>query len=96
MDKALERFPNEPFILKAEENQYYVVAEKCIIAQNTTFMDAMANLICAYFAFDIAYPKPLRPILIFIQRYIMGIKDKQPIPHVITRVLANLDQHGVD
>lgn len=67
-----------------------------IISETTLFMDALINMICAYYIFDISYPKSLYAILIFTQRYVLGIKDEQPIPSVVTRVLSSLDQHLKD
>ena len=58
-----------------------------------SFMDALIKMMCSYFIFDISYSKSLHPILIFIQRYILGIEDKQRVPNVVTQVLASLDQH---
>jgi len=42
-----------------------------------SFKDAIIKMIYFYFIFDICYSKSLYPILIFIQCYILGIKDKQ-------------------
>jgi len=61
-----------------------------------SFLDALIKMICSYFIFDITYTKSLYPILIFIQRYILGIEDKQRVPNIVTQVLASLDQHEVD
>ena len=97
MDAGLMKIKqNEPYIAKVQHDQYFVVAERIIIVENTHFIDAMIDTICAYFAFDINYPKSLYPVLIFIQRYILAIRDNQPIPNVVTRVLTNLEQHPVD
>jgi len=84
---------NEPYILKINHNQFYVVAEKVVVSDTIRLMDALINMICAYFVFDIEYPKSMYATLIFVQRYILGIADKQRIPDVVTRVLTSLDQH---
>jgi len=84
---------NEPYIAKLQHDQYYVVAEKAIITENTQLLDAIINTICAYFAFNIAYPKGIYPLLIFLQRYVTGIKDQQEIPSIVKRVLTSLAAH---
>ena len=70
-----------------------MVIEREIAMETTKFLDAVTNIICSYFVFDINYPKPLLPVLLFTQRFIVGIKDNQPVPPALTRVLAGLDQH---
>ena len=87
---------NEPYIAKIQDDQYFIIVERKIVLESTEFLDAVINMICGYFAFDISYPTSLYPILIFIQRYILGIKDNQPIPNIVTRVVSGLDQHLLD
>lgn len=53
--------------------------------ESETFSDALIKLIYSYFVIDITYPKELYPILNFIQCFIMGIKDGQPIPSAVTQ-----------
>ena len=67
-----------------------MVIEREISMETKKCLDAMINMICLYYVFDINYPKQLCPVLLFMQRFIVGIK---PIPTVLTRVLAGLDQH---
>ncbi len=59
-----------------------VVAEKSIIVEPDTIEQALEDMMSIYFTFNIAYPKPL---LVFIQHHIFGIKDDQ-----MTRLLAGL------
>jgi len=56
-----------------------------IAMESETFSDALIKLIYSYFVIDITYPKELYPILNFIQCFIMGIKDGQPIPSAVTQ-----------
>ena len=84
---------NEPYIFKATDTQYFIVIERQITVELTNFLDAVTSLICTYFVYDISYSKALTPILIFIQRYFLGIKDNQTVPSCVTRLLASLDQH---
>ena len=53
-------------------------------------LDAVINMICSYYVFDINYPKQLYPVLLFVQRFIVSIKDDQPIPTVLTRAYMNI------
>ena len=82
---------NEPYIAVTEagETQYLVVVERKIIIQSITFQDALIDMIGCYFALDITYPPTLYPVLLTIQRFVMGIKDKQAVPPAVTRMLAS-------
>lgn len=87
---------NEPYIatlLGEESYQFFVIAERKVFIESSSFANAITDMICAYFVFDISYPKSIHPILFFIQRFVLGIKDKQPIPSVVTRILNSLDKH---
>ena len=60
--------------------------ESCDMA--TALVDVMA----AYFVFNIAFPKSLYTLLVFIQHYIFNIKDDQPEPNAIAVLLTGLEQ----
>jgi hypothetical protein len=49
---------------------------------------AMQDLMSAYFAFNIAYPRQLYPILLFLQHHVFGIKDNQTIPNIVKIVYS--------
>ena len=83
-----------PFIAMVEGDaclQFFQVAEKVVVCESEGFMGALLDLVCVYYTFDIVYPKPLYPVLLFIQQFIMGIKDKQPMPPSLTRTLSVLN-----
>lgn len=65
--------------------QFYQVAQKVIIGESEGFP---GDLISVYFAYEIAYPKPLYPVLLFLQRFVIDIQDCQPVPPALTRVLS--------
>ena len=70
-----------PFLLvchTAEETSYYVVVEhEVMTCELSTFSSALIHLIGTYFIYDIAYPKPLYSLLIFIQHHILNLSDAQ-------------------
>ena len=59
--------------MKTELN---VVAECEIFTESLSVYNAILDLISVYyFAFNIAYPKPLYPLFLFVQHYVLLIKD---------------------
>ena len=61
-----------------------------LLDYTTDVATGICRLIAAYFAFNIAYPGALRPILIFLQHVMLGIVDKQSVPALITRVYNSI------
>ena len=59
---------------KSDENvEYHIYIEsECLVTVNSV-ADVVADLICAYFVSNIAYPNSLYPILIFLQRFVLGV-----------------------
>ena len=94
VDEEVKKLPyNYPYLLLVEGEsslQFFLVVEKAILSESEGFLGALLDLICTYFTFDIVYPKPLYPVLLFIQRFVMDIKDNQKIPPALTRVLTVL------
>lgn len=65
---------NEPSMVIAfgdSSCQIYICAERIIVCECQTFLDAIKNLIAVYFVFDMAYPKIDYPVLLFLQRYVL-------------------------
>ncbi len=72
--------------------QFFQVAERIVVAESEGFVDALMDLICVYFTYNVQYPKPLYAVLVFIQHYVMAIKDSQPIPTILTATLSALQK----
>ena len=54
----------------------------CIESQSVnTLGDALADVICAYFVFNIAYPKPM---YLFLQHFVLGLKVSQKVPTFVS------------
>ena len=84
---------NEPFIVVVDSDditEYIVYVESQFLVCTSNLGDALANLMCAYFVFDIIYPRPLYPLLIFIQNTAMGIKDSQKLPTSVCTLLTSI------
>ena len=50
--------------------------------------DALFDLI----AVDIAYPKTLSKILLFLQHHVFNLKDEQTAPSTVKTLVANLEK----
>ena len=54
-------------VIKTDEDikQFFVAVERSVMVESDTFSQALQDLISSYFTFNIAYPKPLCPSLLF-------------------------------
>ena len=95
VDEEVKKLPyTYPGLILVEGDssmQFFLVAEKAVLCESSEgFFGALLDLICAYFTYNIVYPKSLYPVLLFVQCYVMDIKDSQKIPSSLTRALTVL------
>ena len=85
-----------PYILQtrivvADENsQLFVCCEQAIYVESSSVKDVIIALISTYFVYDIAYPKPLNAIFLFLQPYVFKLIDNQPLPPATLKLVGNL------
>ena len=84
-----------PFIvitgIPGDENaQFFICGEKEVLMESKTLRDAIIDLICHYFIYDISYPKYLDSILLFFQHHVFKLTDKQPVPALLSKLIGNL------
>ena len=85
---------NHPYIAivhDGESTQIFLVVERIAMTSCTTFMEAKCGIVVAYFVFDIAYPKSLETLLLFIQHLVMGVRDTPTLPPIVTQVYSALE-----
>ena len=70
--------------------QYFVIVEDMVFIQSVDFTEALLDLICIFFCFNIEYPKQLYPLLIFLQHHVCNIKDEQVVPNVVKVIYSAL------
>ena len=69
----------------------HLVAERRILASTSNPITLLSSLLALYFTFNIAYPKPLYPTCIFLQRIVFKIVDTQNMPDIVKRIVTSLD-----
>ena len=88
---------SEPFLLVTDipgtdSSQVFVCCERRIFLESKSMSDSLLDLIATYFVFDIAYPKYINAILIFLQHFVMDLPDKQPVPSTTSKLIGNLQK----
>ena len=69
-----------------ENRQYLIVAEKRVYLEASSLQKALEALFCMYYVYDMAYPKPLHSVFIFIQHFILKLVDNQRVPASVLSV----------
>ena len=72
----------------------YLVVERHVL-DKVDASSCLVGLIAAYFAFNMTYPKSLYAVLIFIQHFLLNIRDKQTVPVSVTKLMSSLDKLDV-
>ena len=67
------------------------MAERLVFSECKAYAEAINALISTYFTFNIEYPKQLYSLFIFLQHFVLKLRDEQGIPSIVTRVLSSLD-----
>lgn len=71
-----------------EKITFLVVVERKLFIATEHYTGALIYLFAAYYMFNIQYPQLAYAVLIFIQRYILGIVDTQNIPKTIQQAVT--------
>ena len=96
LDEEAKKLPLFPQIMVLQHNdsmQVYIAVEKEILLESENIHESIIDLICVYFTFDIAYPKQLNPICLFLQHHVLELVDKQHVPNNVTILLSSLDKY---
>ena len=70
LDEVVSRL--QPFLVVVQHNdsmQVYIAVEKMLESEN--IYENIIDLISVYFTFDIAYPKQLYPLCLFLQHHVL-------------------------
>ena len=84
---------NAPFLVvcrSSETTTYHVIVEQQPLTEASTFGSAILDLFGSYFVYDIAYPKQLYSLLIFVQHHILGLSDDAIDPPSVIEIATSL------
>ena len=73
-----------------ENSQLFICCEQAIYLESCSVKDVIVDLIATYFVYDIAYPKHLNAIFLFLQHYVFKLIDDQPLPPATLKLVGNL------
>ena len=88
---------SEPFLLVTgrpgdEGCRVYISCEQELFILSKSIIDGVLDMMAIYFSFDINYPKYTSCVLLFIQHFVLDLKDDQPLPPSTVKLVSNLEK----
>ena len=74
------------------DNLYSILVENVVVEETSDFVQAFALLLGAFYIFNVEYPKKLEAMLLFFQRFILGISDRSKLPSKVLALMSNLQK----
>ena len=75
--------PRIAAIFGEETIQYFVIVEQRVLFQVSSFHQALFVAFSAYYVFNLAYPKQVQKLLLFLQDYVLAMPDSTKRPGTI-------------
>lgn len=88
----VQRISRISVLESTEKLIFQIIVEREVLISTENFSSALLYLFGAYYAFNIQYPKLPYAVLIFLQRYVLGIDDSQTIPKSIRQAVTVINK----
>ena len=72
--------------------QFFLVAEKELLAELPSLYKAIVALIAVYYFFDIAYSTPCINTLSFMERFLLGITNGTKFNKTLVGTISDIDK----
>ncbi len=93
IQEEIKQIPTSPLLVITKNYQgcaqIFITVEQQILTECLSIPEAVVTLMATYFTFNMSYPGPLYPMYLFIQHHILGIKDEQTVPNIVTIMYNN-------
>ena len=73
-----------------EDVRFSVVVEHNVIAETKDFVKAFEMMLCAFYIFNLEYPKKLEATFLLYQKLFLRINDKCKIPAKVLKLMSDL------
>ena len=84
---------SQPYLLVLEGDEhfnYMLICENEVFLRIRDLTDGLFYIIAMYYIFDMAYPKPLHPVYMFLQHHVFSLLDKAHVPDIVIRTVSVL------
>ena len=73
-----------------EKQQFFLVAERIVLFEVSTFIKALVSLIAIYFVFDMQYPTACSNTLIFIQNLLLKLNTNYKLSKSVLGTITDM------
>ena len=91
-DLPLRNSPRIAALVSEASTQYFILIEQTVFCQVPSFQYALFLGFCAYYIFNLSYPKQTQKVLYFFQDYILGMPDSAKRPAVYLAIAADINR----
>lgn len=84
-----------PYVVKCDfqgATQFFVVSEKRVFVEVSSFTEALVALLALYCVFDIAYPKPCNNTLLFLERLFFGLATGPSLTKALVGTVSDIEK----
>ena len=68
-----------------------IVAERITVCSCSSLVEALAATVGVYYTFYLQYPLSLKPVLAFVEKVLIGIRNSEKIPASVNRLYSALE-----
>ena len=79
----------EPYIIHSE-NSYHLIVESSFMYTCENLSDALIDIMCYYYVLNMQYPRSMHTLCLFLQHFVLGLKDNARLPTSILTLSSNL------
>ncbi len=88
---------NSPLLMATGEDllhieQYLVVVEKLVLFSMNDFHKALFSLFATYYVFDMAYPRECRNTLLYLERALFKLSNKEKLSSGAIAAISAMDK----
>ena len=69
---------------------YHIIVDGLFMYSRENLYNAVIDLLCYYYILNIAYPKGLHPVCLFLQHFVLGIRDSCKLPNSVLTLCSKL------
>ena len=78
-----------------ETTQCFIACEKAIFTEAKSIQDAVVDLLAVYYVCNIAYPRGINAILLFLQHTFFELNDSEMLPTPTSKLIHTLNNFTV-
>lgn len=89
IEAIADAYQSEPYIM-ISGGLYHLIIDAVFMYSCDNLASALIDLMCYYYVFNTAYPKSMYSLYIFLQHFVLGLKDNSKLPTAVISLCSFL------